>query len=248
MAGTVKNFAPLFGKKIRITELDKCGRPNDPGDDGFVVTDGFITLTLSTETEDGNEVLVKKANGGICINKKQADAFKWFTMEIQLCDVHPVLVSWLTNAKQYVNSAGDVIGFTQGEGDIDKKFAFEMWTGTADSSCSGSQESSGYVLLPFVNGGTIGDLTVNGEDEVEFTIENAYTESGNQWGIGPYDVILDEDEEESALPNALDADDHLLMILTNMSPPSGEGEVQEMPDYDEDDLEPGDGDDDEGEG
>lgn len=228
MATTVKSFAPLLGKIVRITELDKCGLPNDPGTDGFVATDGFITLTLSTETEDGNEILVKKANGGICINKKQPDAFKRFTLEIQFCDVHPVLVSWLTNAKQYVDTAGEVIGFTQGDGDIDKKFAFELWTGTDGNVCAGGDETSGYILLPFVNGGTIGDITVNGEDAVEFTISGAYTESGNQWGVGPYN-IMSEGGTPAPLPTALDEDDHLLMITTNLAPPESSGDVQEMP-------------------
>lgn len=228
MATTVKSFAPVLGKIVRITELDKCGLPNAAGEDGFVATDGFITLTLSTETEDGNEILVKKANGGICINRKQPDAFKRFTLEIQFCDVHPVLVSWLTNAKPYENSAGEIIGFTQGDGDIDKKFAFELWTGTDGNACDGGEETSGYLLLPFVNGGTIGDITVNGEDAVEFTISGAYTESGNQWGVGPYNVMREEDAP-APLPTALDEDDHLLMITVNEAPPESSGDVRPMP-------------------
>lgn len=228
MATTVKPFAPVLGKIVRITELDKCGLPGEAGEDGFIATDGFITMTLSTETEDGNEILVKKANGGICFNKKQPDAFKRFTLEIQFCDVHPVLVSWLTNAKPYTDSEDTVIGFTQGDGDIDKKFSFEMWTGTDGNACEGGEEQSGYVLLPFVNGGTIGDITVNGEDAVEFTISGAYTESGNQWGVGPYDVVM-EDGGPGPLPTAIDSDDHLLMITVGNPPPESSSEVQQMP-------------------
>lgn len=228
MPTTVKSFAPLMGKVYRITELDRCGTPNDPETPGYIASDGFITLTISTETEDGNEILVKKANGAICINKKQPDAFKRLTLEIQFCDVHPTIVTWLTNAKQYTDSSDAVIGFTQGDGDIDKKFAFELWTGTSGNECEGGNETSGYILLPFVNGGTMGDITINGEDAVEFTISGAYTQSGNQWGVGPYDVIMDA-ETPGPLPTALDEDDHLLMITTNLAPPESSTDVQEMP-------------------
>lgn len=229
MPTSVKTFAPVLGKIFRITELDKCGLPNDPGEDGNIASDGFITVTLSTETEDGNEILQRKANGAICFSKRLPDAFKRFTMEIQFCDVHPVLVSWLTNARQYVDTNEEVIGFTQGEGDIDKKFAFEMWTGTDGNACDEGAETSGYMLLPYVNGGTIGDITVNGEDAVEFTISGAYTMSGNQWGVGPYDVMSDAGSP-APLPTALDEDDHLLMITTNLAPPESSSDVIAMPD------------------
>lgn len=228
-------FTPLLGKIIRATELDDCGNvPAAATANSAVITDGFISVTLSAEVDDGAEIITKTASGALCVNEKLPNNFKRFTAEIQFCAVNPSLLAFMTNAEEYENYDSDVAGFTVPEGVIDKKFALELWTGLSGAACStGATYDGGYVLLPFVNAGILGDIEVNGENAISFSMTGAYTRGGNNWGVGPYNVIYDDSTPAvpSPLPTALDALDHLLLIETTFPPPAASCDPVPMPPY-----------------
>lgn len=218
-----RTFTPILGKRLRVTELDNCGRVTPTS--RSIVTDGFITVSLSTEIEDGTEILVRNAAGQICVNEKQDDSFKRFNVELTLCGVNPSLLAMVTNAQEYEDYAGDIAGFTIGEGEMSGKFALELWTGLAGQACGeGGEEASGYMLLPLVNAGTLADLEIGGEDAITFGLTNSTTKGGNTWGVGPYNVLMDDTTtpgtpEPAKLPTALDGLDHLLLVDTELAPP-----------------------------
>jgi hypothetical protein len=211
----------MLGKRIRVTELDNCGAV--PVDAMQIATDGFITISLSSEVEDGTEIIVKKASGALCVNEKQSDSFKRFTVEIEFCGVNPSLLAMVSNAETYADYADDEAGFTVPEGEINKKFALELWTGMSGVVCApGAEEASGYLLLPYITAGVLGDIEVTGEDAITFSITGAATKGGNQWGVGPYEVLVDATVPPgvpAVLPTALDPFDHLLLIDTALAPP-----------------------------
>lgn len=218
MADKTHYYAPVLGKRIRVTPLDACGRVDKTRK--AIVTSGFVTISLSTETEDGTEITVKRADGSVCISEKQADTFKYFTAEIEFCGVNPSLLALVSNAKEYKDEAGDIAGFTYSEGKIDKKFALEIWTGLAGQACAeGADEASGYLLLPYVNAGVPGDISIDGENAVSFPMQGAVTKSGNGWGKGPWDVVKTSAGQAAKLPTALDPKDHLLMMDTALKVP-----------------------------
>lgn len=228
-----KCFTPILGKRIRVTELDECGRITPTS--RSIVTDGFVTVSLSSEIEDGTEILVRNASGAICVNEKQADSFKRFNLELTFCGVNPSLLAMVTNAKEYENYAGDVSGFTVAEGEMTGKFALELWTGLAGQACGdGGEEASGYMLLPLVNAGTLADLEIGGEDAINFGLANSTTKGGNAWGVGPFDVVYDGTTEPgtpvaSPLPTPLDPLDHLLLFDTELAPPPAACEPVTVP-------------------
>ncbi len=209
---------PLLGKMIRVTPQDSCG--SVPTDANYVATDGFVSITLSSEVEDGAEIIVKKANGSLCVNEKRANSFKRFTVELHFCGVNPALLGIVSNANPYVNAAGDTIGFSVPEGEIDKFFSLELWTGLTGQACGeGVDEASGYVLLPLVVAGVLGNIEITGDAAIDFSITGAYTKGGNAWGVGPYDVVKDETGTAGPLDPGVDPFDHLLMIDTGLTPP-----------------------------
>ncbi|QDH91609.1 major tail protein [Microbacterium phage Cinna] len=211
-------FIPLLGKRIRVTPLDSCG--NIPAAAEYVATDGFVTVTLSSEVEEGTEIIVRKASGALCVNEKMADSFKRFTVEIDFCGVNPSLLAIVSNAVPYEDATGDVIGFTVPEGEIAKWFSLELWTGLSGAVCEpGAEEASGYMLLPFVVAGVLGDIEIGGEDAITFSLTGAATKGGNNWGTGRYDVVLDGTGEAAPLSTAIDPFDHLLLIDTALAPP-----------------------------
>jgi hypothetical protein len=229
---STKCFLPLLGKMIRVTELDSCGNVNAAGTvDSQVVTNGFITLTLSSEVEDGAEILSRLADGSLCANEKLSDAFKRFTVEIEFCGVNPSLLALVSAAEPYADYADDIAGFTIGEGPIEKWFSLELWTGISGAACEpGVTFHGGYVLLPFVVAGVLGDITVDGENMVTFSLTGAYTKGGNNWDVGPYNVLLDTGVA-APLPTALDSLTHFLLVDTNVAPPPAACSPLPMPPY-----------------
>lgn len=213
-------FIPLLGKRLRTTVVDSVGRVDTVNDEAQIATDGFITFNLTSEVEEGTEILQRNAQGALCVNEKFADSFKRFNLEIEFCGVNPQLFTMMTNAEPYEDYAGDIAGFTVSEGEIDKHFALELWTGLSGVSAGeGEDEPGGYLLLPFVAGGTFGDLEITGEDAINFSVTGAYTKGNNAWGVGPYDVLRDETMDAAPLPTALDPYDHLLLMDTALAPP-----------------------------
>lgn len=213
-------FSPILGKRLQATALDDCGRVI-VGTSKYVATDGFVTVTLSTEVEEGTEIIQRNAAGQLCVNEKQADSFKRLTAEIEFCGVHPSLLAIVSHAEAYADYAGDIAGFTYGEGQIDKKFSLELWTGLSGQACAPGavDEASGYMLLPYMNSGILGDITIDGENAVTFSLTGAYTIGGNSWGTGPFQRVRDEEGDPAVLPTAIDPFDHLLLIDTALAPP-----------------------------
>lgn len=217
---STKCFSPLRGKRIRVTELDDCCNvPVTGSPDGAVATDGFISVSLTSEIEEGTEIITRKADGSLCVNDKAADSFKRFTVEIEFCDVDPDLLSITTNGEAYLDWNGDTAGIVVPEGTITSKFSLELWVGVSGNACAtGVSEASGYLLLPCVTAGVLGDLTIDGENAISFTMTGAFTNSGNGWGVGPYDVLLNAGVADR-LPTPLDPGDHLLLVETGVAPP-----------------------------
>ena len=212
-------FAPIFGKRIRVSLMDQCCRAVTGGDCEEVVTDGFVSLSLSSETEDGAEIITKKASGALCINIKRPDAFKRFTMEMEFCGVNPDLLSFMTNMSAYEDWDGNVSGATVTEGTVDKKFGLELWTGLADAACEpGVEEASGLFTLPCLNAGVLGDVSIDGENEISFSMTGAYTVSGHGWGTGIHDVVLNAGVPD-LLPSAILPTEPLLILQTGVAPP-----------------------------
>lgn len=213
-------FIPLLGKRLRATEQDACGVTPEGAQE--VTTDGFISISLTSEVEDGAEILTRKANGQLCVNEKLANSFKRFTVEIHFCGVNPSLLAIVSNAEEYIADT-NVIGFTVPEGEIDKFFSLELWTGLSGQACEpGAESNGGYFLLPLIVAGVLGDIEITGEDAIDFSITGAYTKGGNAWGVGPYDDVYalpPAPGTPGALPVALDPFDHLLIMLTNVAPP-----------------------------
>lgn len=214
-------FTPVLGKRLRMVVVDACGNlPASGAEDSMVSTDGFVSVALSAEVEDGTEIITKKADGSMCVNEMTAPSFKRFTIEIEFCGVDPGTLAVATNAEIYENYEAVAAGIVVPEGTINKKFSLEIWTGLSGEACaSGEEEASGYMLLPYIQAGVLGDLTIDGENAVTFSMTGAYTKGGNAWGVGPFFVMADANVP-AVLPTALDPLDHLLLVRTGIAPPA----------------------------
>lgn len=230
MTDTSKCFSLLRGRALRSTKLDGCGGVV-LGPDSQVTTTGFITVALTANTDEGTTVQVQNAAGENCILDTPAPKFLNYGVEIAYCGVNPDLIAQQTGQATVVDDDGLAVGFGVDD-DVDASasgFAIEMWSTVPTAACApGETAAYGYFLLPFLQGGVLGDFTV-ANDAINFTLSGAVTKSGNHWGTGPYNVVDDGSGNAVDLLTAIPTTRHLHVQYTTIAPPDtsacGTGQV-----------------------
>jgi len=221
---TTKCLSLVKGRRIRVTRLDGCGRPVY-GDDSQVVSKGFISVSFTANTTESDEINVTNAAGEVCVYEAAVTSLVGYAIEITFCEVDPELFSLVTGQPVVIGADGStVVGF-----DVDTKisldnsnFALELWAGspTGDAcSTAGATGAYGYLLLPFLSGGILGDFTVE-NGAVTFTLTGANTKEGNAWGVGPYDdIMLDATPAPGPMTTPVSTSVALRTMIVDLAPP-----------------------------
>ncbi len=223
MAGESKCFSLVRGRSMRVTKTDGCGAPV-MGASSSVVSDGFISVALTANTDEGTTISVQNAAGKTCILDEPCPTFTGYSVEVQFCEVDPALFSLMAGQSPVEDADGGTVGFRVNSG-VDacgSGFALELWSQVPAGACEeGTGESFGYFLIPFLRGGVLGDFTV-ANDAINFTLSGATSRDGSTWGTGPYDVVdngAGATFDPGPLLDAIDPKDHLHMQLTTVPPP-----------------------------
>lgn len=179
-------------KRMRATRLDGSGRPVY-GPESVVVTRGQITTSFTSNVEEGEPISQPNGNGDTCLSVPATPTLSGFSVESTFCKVDFALFELLTGNPVVLNDDGTIVGIDEGT-DIDLaevNFALELWTGAqvSDTLRAGAEGEWGYILCPFLSGGTLGDITVENA-AITFTVTGMQTKNGAAWGSGPYDVDL----------------------------------------------------------
>lgn len=223
-----KCLSLVKGRRIRVTKLDSCGRPIY-GDDSQVVSKGFISVAFTANTTESDEINVTNAAGEVCVYEAAVTSLVGYGIEVQFCEVDPELFALVTGQPVVLAADGStVVGF-----DVDTKiglensnFALELWAGSPSSdSCSdpNAQGAYGYLLLPYLTGGILGDFTIE-NGAVTFTLTGANTKEGNSWGVGPYNVMLNAGSPAAPAPMAtpVSTSTALRTMIVDVAPPTEE--------------------------
>lgn len=217
-----KCFTPVTGRRLRVTRLDECGRLIFGGD-SQAVAKAWVSATLTAVTTESDAIEVTDADGEVIVLKPAEQKFAGYTAEIVFRRVDPELFNIMTGQSTYLDYNGEVVGLVMNTKIQPKRFALEVWAGAAGGDACENPEAQGdygYMLLPNLKGGIIGDLAIEA-GAINFTISGANSLDGTFWKQGPYDVMLNADPTPvpAPLPTALDKDDHFLVILTGVAPP-----------------------------
>lgn len=228
MANT-KCFSLVRGRAMRVTKLDGCGAPV-PGPRSTVTSDGFISIGLTANTEEGEAISITNAAGKVCILDEPCPTFTGYDVEVQFCGVNPDLIAAMSGQPLvYDADTADptAIGFRMNSAvdGCDLGFALEVWSSVPAAVCGASGgQSYGYFLIPFLKGGVLGDFTIENA-AINFTLSGAKTKDGSAWGTGAYDVV-DTGTGGTLIPGKLlapiDENDHLHVQLTEVPPPDAE--------------------------
>lgn len=228
-----KPFAVVKGVRLRATRVDPCGMPI-AGPNSRVVTEGWISLSLSPVMRDAEDIELTNAEGRVCVADRTPPERKWWTVTLELCKVDPCLMNMFTDWEVVTDHTGDSVGFSDRKRvPSDRAVAIEIWSGIgADDTCSvpaddtilaaqGSTTPFGYLLIPAVREATLGDIDI-GASVATFTL-SGITGPGAKWGRGPYNVVAtDEYNTPGRLLAPFQADQHLRVLWTSVAPPAAE--------------------------
>lgn len=234
-------FSPVRGRAMRVTKLDGCGRPVY-GDESVAVSEGFVSVSFTANTDEGEEINVTNAAGKTCVREVPCSTFLGYGVEIEFCQVDPALLSLLTGQSAVVDSTGATSGFRVNSeiSACDSGFALEVWTGVpgvaCDESSAGNPDAipSGYILLPYLQGGVFGDFTIE-NGAISFTVTGANTKTGSAWGVGPYNVMRTSGGL-APLATPIGRGDHLHVEFTDVANPTAFCGTQPLLDPSADDL------------
>lgn len=220
---------PLQGETIRVTRLDDCGNP-EFGDCAFAVSDGFVSVTLTPNAEEGERFLQRGANGRAIVNQRSAPSLNWYDVSMQFQEVDMELFTIITGLPPFLDEAGNTIGFPVTESDFaTANFALEAWMGNAEEECLPGDAFPfyGYNLLPWVVEGALAEDIVITNDLITFTVVGR-TRKGTPWANGPYDVVRDAGGDPAPLFQPVPSDTHHLPIWTQLAPPAPECGCQSL--------------------
>jgi hypothetical protein len=190
--GKQKQVSLFKSKTMRVTEVDFAGRPVI-GPESVIVTNGQITVQFTGNVEEGEALSGTNGNGDICWTEPSDPTFTGYNVEATFCNVDFALFEKLTGHPVVLNDDGTIVGIEEGSTVklSDVTFALELWTGakSTDLARTGAQGDWGYILTPFLRGGTITDITVENA-AITFGVTGMVTKNGTNWGAGPYNVEL----------------------------------------------------------
>lgn len=199
MPRTSRTLAPVRGRSTRVTRLDNCGRIVT-GEYNQAVSEGIVTVAFTANTVDTDEINVPNFGGKRCVYEPSVAELAGYGVDITFCRVDFEYFEIMTKQTLVFDAAGRVVGL-----EIDTKiplddegFALEVWVGSqGGDTCDdpNAQGEYGYLLLPRLGGGIVGDLSVE-NGAINFVISGATTREGNQWGSGPYGVEMGNGTDE----------------------------------------------------
>lgn len=218
------------GYKMRGTKVNSCGLPQS-GAGVYVVTDGFVSMAISPQMQDADELEQRNAEGRLCVQDRTPPERKFYNLTLTLCQVNTCLISLFTSWQQELDWDGNAVGFRdQRRVESDYGVAVELWAGgkagtdcpvpTSDAvfTAGGSGRYYGYIL-------TFGTEWVPGDIEVSASVSNftltGISFAGPQWGMGPWNVVAgDASNTPRRLITPVTSDQHLINFRTPIAPPA----------------------------
>ncbi|MET8276889.1 hypothetical protein AB0P40_28145 [Streptomyces sp. NPDC079189] len=177
---------------------------------------------MNPNTEDGNDVSYKAANGRQCGFNRGCPTFNGYDVEVNFFSVSPEFLEITTGNPVIYDYSGKPVGYDDCSLQCNGGFALEMWAEVlGEDVCAADGTGDGawiYFLLPWVTNGILGDLEV-GSEAVTLQLTGA-TRAGGGWDRGPDDVIAtDAAGTPGQLLTPRGSTCHRRTLVTTVAPP-----------------------------
>lgn len=207
---------PIKASVIRFIKLDSCGVPVTGASSAVSTFNGFVSVAVTPDYEEGQEFIQKRADGSLCVVDKDPNELKRVGLEVEVCTLDPDLQVIASGERLLTTGAPATgTGVAYGEGQLTARFSMELWQPIAGANACTPGGVQQYVYWLFGNVGNtmIGDFTF--ENDV-FTY--SFSAETKRWSvlwplrIGTLQTGLGT--------NTLGADEHFLWNITTTPPPT----------------------------
>lgn len=214
---------------LRFTRVGPCGPVFGPC--STLVIDCFESIQINADIEDGEEISQITANGKQCFFVPAPKLDRGFEVVATLQKKYPNLFTMLNQSwQQVIDELGNITGYQHiNDVPLQSGVAIEGWEQTSGAvDCSaGATGQWNYFLVPYVTNWSRGDLELgNSAHTEEWT---GHTLTGNNWGVGPYDVRLNA---STGTPGPLQAplatNSHFFDEVVTLAPPVASCECQPL--------------------
>jgi len=219
---------------VRITPVDACGRPIYGA--CAVVSRCIATIADSADVTTADTRTQTGFDGKPCYTRAGCDTVNFHTLEVTWSQISMDGFRIMNPGLRasFDPATGEVIGlFANNKIECSAGYAVEVWAsaGGSNDACTGEDGVGAwyYRVYPWVTGGTPGDLTMGGTDEVSFVMTGR-TKTGTRWGKGPYQITLSEGVP-AGLPDAFDPalDEPFWEGIVTLPPPQASCDCEEVP-------------------
>jgi hypothetical protein len=225
----IATFPIVKGLRLRATKVNNCGLPQS-GPANRVVTDGYVSATISPVFQEAEELEQRNAEGRVCVQERTPPERKYYNLTFVLCNVNTCLITLFSAWAQELDWEGNAVGFRdQRRVESDFGVALELWTGgRAANDCdvpttddvfaqTGSGRDYGY-LLTWGTEFVLGDVEIGAQ--VSTLTLTGISFAAPQWGRGPYNVVpIDGSGTAGRLLTPVGEDEQLIVQRTSVEPP-----------------------------
>ena len=166
---------PIKASVIRFIKLNSCGVPITGASSAVATFNGFISVGATPDYEEGEEFILKRADGSLCVNEKDPNELKRVGLEVEVCTLDPDLQVLVSGERLLTAGAPATgTGVAYGEGQLTARYSMELWQPIAGAgACSpGGVQQYVYWLFGNVGNTMIGDFTFeNGTFTFTFSSE-----------------------------------------------------------------------------
>jgi hypothetical protein len=203
--------AAVLGRTLRITKTNECGVPITGAESAQIVSEGFVSIELAPEYEDGEEFFQRTASGQACVNRQGPPTLKYIELTNDFCEVDPDIPVVVWGARLLTTSAPvSGSGFAIGEGTVNAHFSLEVWQEVAGEGACDPAGNQLYIYhaFPHVRNGMLGEYTIeNGVSTLQYVAQSGA--ASPLWTVGS--AYLDG--------NTVVFGDHWVYNITSVAPP-----------------------------
>lgn len=204
----------IQARVARLVKLDVCGNPVTGASSAVVTTDGFISIEPAPQYLDGEEHQQRKANGALCLYRKDPSELTRVELTIKWCVMDPDAIVIVTGERLLLSGGVTGSGVAFGEGQLTAHFSLEVWqpvVGAGDCDPSGLQRFIYWAFFNVTNTKVDSWSLQNGN--LEFTTKSETQHAGVLWGDGPGSV-------GPWFTGTAATDEHFLYNVTTVLPPT----------------------------
>lgn len=225
-------YAQVRGSAIRVTGLDRCG--DLPDEIQYAVSKSVVKVSIEEVADGGSDQMLRNDAGKRRLRLVRPEQTVKYVANIEFNRVDPGLLNLITGVPLVTadrvwgfgempfgvgpfggsyavgpGADGDVVGYDMKTRLVPRAFALEVWTRLQGRDCAGKW---GYTVFPFLKGGRLSGFRYDRGGSVSFSVVDASTRMGNDWGDGPF-----LEDQDMALP--VSGNTHWRNVVIGTPPP-----------------------------